>query len=124
MSEQITVPAILNDLNLDGCYNTMDIGSLAETLSWLRRNTKGYHDSWSVNLDQMCVTYPERMSTKMTRIHKYLSQLPVDTTAATIQHVHVLANPDIHITLNRLDETMFLVEINMCKDFQDKLGLI
>lgn len=104
-------PAVLQDCTLDGTYNTLDIRSLAEVLSWIRNNTRSYCNHYSTDTDlNFIVSNPKRLPCKMTKIHKYLTQLPVDNKTVGWEHNHSFLGPEIHVSVRRLDETIFLVE--------------
>ena len=106
------LPAILQHCALDGTFNTLDVGSLAEILSWLRNNTKAYIDHHSVETELHWLDANSKaLPRKMTKIHKYLNQLPVDNKKTAWSHNHSFLGPEIHVSFNRLDDTIFLVEI-------------
>ncbi len=106
------LPAILRDCALDGSYNTLDINSLAEILAWIRNNSISYSDYYSAETHLGYIDpNPKPLPRKMTKIHKYLNQLPTDTSGSEWSHNHSFLGSEIHISFNRLDETIFLVEI-------------
>lgn len=106
------LPAILQDCDLEGNFNTLDIGSLAEILSWIRNNNICYSDHHTVDTElPFLSTNTKPLPRKMTKVHKYLTQLPVDNKQTALSHNHSFLGPEIHISFNRLDDTIFLVEI-------------
>lgn len=111
MLNQNDFPVVLQDCALDGTYNTLDIGSLAEILSWIQSNSRTYHYYYSTDTDlNFGVSNPKPLPRKMTKIHKYLTQLPVDNKTVSWEHNHSFLGPEIHVSMRRLDETIFLVE--------------
>lgn len=106
------LPAILQDCDLEGNFNTLDIGSLAEILSWIRNNSILYSDHHAVDTElPFLAANTKQLPSKMTKIHKYLNLLPVDNKQTSLSHNHSFLGPEIHISFNRLDDTIFLVEI-------------
>ncbi len=106
------LPAILRECALDGSYNTLDINSLAEILAWIRNNSISYTDYHSVETRLGYIApNPKPLPRKMTKIHKYLNQLPMDTSTSEWSHSHSFLGSEIHISFNRLNEIIFLVEI-------------